>query len=312
MEYQTHSSAQNGQTTDTSGLAKVSDLGARYEVGRGSIEMTTGYGMTAQRGQEYTIKPEVDPLTGLTFTTAAGLPVSNGQPRMTDLVDVGGFKVQVGQAIRDGLIPNPFKLGDAQRPQVATAQLSSDAVDGPAMVNPEGEPSLADTFTADVLPRVSPATTNSIMADMMAGQFSEKTMDYLQLEGGMSAQGLEGVRDAFAGKVTAATGMDEGELADLWKSDRKAFSQAVSEMMKTGSTSAFQSLAAQADAAAYVPLSNDAAMDAWRSADFPQALMDAGLEPIFDGGVVSINIPGRGVVSWIDAVSQGLVKVSRA
>ncbi|WP_394177414.1 hypothetical protein [Yoonia maritima] len=53
-------------------------------------------------------------------------------------------------------------------------------------------------------------------------------------------------------------------------------------------------------------------MTAWRLADFPQALIDAGLEPVFDGGVVSINIPGRGVVKWTDAVSQGLVKVSRS
>ncbi len=59
-------------------------------------------------------------------------------------------------------------------------------------------------------------------------------------------------------------------------------------------------------------MDKDAAMTAWRLADFPQALIDAGLEPVFDGGVVSINIPGRGVVKWTDAVSQGLVKVSRS
>ncbi|MCG3267877.1 hypothetical protein [Yoonia sp. I 8.24] len=88
----------------------------------------------------------------------------------------------------------------------------------------------------------------------------------------------------------------EGELEQAYNADRAGFAKAVTELMKTGSTAAFQQIAQQADAAAWTPLDNDAAMTAWQSPDFPQALMDAGLEPIFDGGVVSINIPGRGVV----------------
>jgi hypothetical protein len=48
-----------------------------------------------------------------------------------------------------------------------------------------------------------------------------------------------------------------------------------------------------------------------RTPDFPQALLDAGIEPIYEGGELAITIPGRGVVKWSDAVSQGLVKVSR-
>ena len=106
--------------------------------------------------------------------------------------------------------------------------------------------------------------------------------------------------------------MDEDELQDLWNDDRAEFAKAAAELMRTGSTSAFQTLAARADAAAWTPLDTDAALTAWRSPDFPQALMDAGLEPSFDGGEVSITIPGRGLVKWSDAVSQGLVKVSRA
>ena len=116
---------------------------------------------------------------------------------------------------------------------------------------------------------------------------------------------------ASAQKVTAATGMDEAELQELWQSNRADFNAAVSEMLKTGSTAAFQSLAAQADAAAYTPLSTDEATKAWRDQDFPQALMDAGLEPSFENGEVSVNIPGRGTVRWSDAVRQGLITVSR-
>jgi hypothetical protein len=58
-------------------------------------------------------------------------------------------------------------------------------------------------------------------------------------------------------------------------------------------------------------MSTDEATDAWKSQGFPQALLDAGLEPSFEGGVVSIKIPGMGVVPWTEAVQRGLVKVSR-
>jgi hypothetical protein len=122
---------------------------------------------------------------------------------------------------------------------------------------------------------------------------------------------LSAVRDAYAAKVTAATGMDEAELQELWQDNRPAFNAAISEMLKTGSTAAFQDLAAQADAAAWTAMSTDEATDAWKSQGFPQALLDAGLEPSFEGGVVSIKIPGMGVVPWTEAVQRGLVKVSR-
>ena len=52
-------------------------------------------------------------------------------------------------------------------------------------------------------------------------------------------------------------------------------------------------------------------MTAWQDADFPQALVAAGLEPVFDGGELAINVPGHGVVKWTEAVQRGLVKVSR-
>jgi hypothetical protein len=132
-----------------------------------------------------------------------------------------------------------------------------------------------------------------------------------QLEGGQSAEALGAVRDAYAAKVTAATGMDEAELQDLWQDNRQSFNAAVSEMLKTGSAAAFQDLAAQADAAAWTPMGTSTATEAWKSLDFLQALIDAGLEPVFDGGVVSINIPGMGVVPWTEAVHRGLVNVSR-
>lgn len=105
--------------------------------------------------------------------------------------------------------------------------------------------------------------------------------------------------------------MDEAELQDLWQDNRQSFNAAVSEMLKTGSAAAFQDLAAQADAAAWTPMGTSTATEAWKSLDFLQALIDAGLEPVFDGGVVSINIPGMGVVPWTEAVHRGLVNVSR-
>jgi hypothetical protein len=312
MEYHTHPSAHNGQTQDTSGTAPAGSSSFSYQVGRGGLEITAGRGMTAQTGHEYSTAPTPDAVTGLTFKTTAGSPVPATGPRMTDLVIVGGMDVLVGQAIRDGLIPSPFNQGTTQRPQVAldapqpyTAEATQNASEAVAY-------DASEDFSQNILPSVSPATTASLEADLMEGEFSEKTMDYFQLEAHLSAGDMGTVRDAYAAKVATATGMDEAELQDLWNGDRAGFAKAASEMLKTGSTSAFQTLAERADAASYVPLSNDEAEQAWRSPDFPQALIDAGLKPSFDGGVVSINIPNRGLVTWADAVAQGLVTVSRA
>lgn len=288
--------------TRTSGFTAV--------VGSGSLEVTAGHGMTVQRGAEHSTVPQAN-AQGLVFSTEAGSPVPGGKPRPNDLVEIGGMRVKVAQAVRDGLIADPSvaafsapQVNQNMNPQVQQQQ-------------PQGAPQQAPydaaaDFSENVLPNVSPATVNSIEADLMEGKFSEKTTDYLMLEGNLNATDMATVRDAYAAKITAATGMDEGELEQAYNADRAGFAKAVSELMKTGSTSAFQSIAQQADAAAWTPLDTDAAMTAWQSPDFPQALMDAGLEPIFDGGVVSINIPGRGVVKWTDAVQQGLVGVSRS
>ena len=178
-------------------------------------------------------------------------------------------------------------------------------------VSPESSESLADSFSSEVLPRVSPATTASIEADLNEGCFSEKTIDYLRFEGGQSTASLNAVRDAYAAKVSAATGLDEGELQELWQFNRPGFNAAVSDMLKTGSTVAFQELASQVDAVNWSQVDTETATEAWRSPDFPQALIDAGLEPVFEGGVVSVKIAGMGVVPWSEAVQRGLVKVSR-
>ncbi|TNE69893.1 MAG: hypothetical protein EP336_00920 [Rhodobacteraceae bacterium] len=301
--------------TPTSNLAPSGQMGFTATVGGGSLEVTSGYGMTQSRGAEVTHTPSADAATGHTFMTEAGHPVPAGGPRPHDLVVIHGMPVKVDQAVRDGLIADPAKAMLTQ-PQRDSLSASEGSPQGNPYQAPEraheAPVSAADTFTKEVLPSVSPATISSLEADLNEGQFSEKTTDYLKLEGGLSDAGLEAVRDAYAAKVTAATGMDEAELQELWQDNRQAFNAAISEMLKTGSTAAFQDLAAQTEAAAWSPLSTDEAMTAWQDTAFPQALIDAGLEPIFEGGEVAINIPGRGVVKWTDAVSQGLVKVSRA
>jgi hypothetical protein len=271
------------------------------------MEMTVGHGLTRQTGMEVTSAPAADAVTGLVFSTEAGFPVPATGPRMHDMVEIGGMKVKVGNAIRDGLIADP-----AKSPEQAPAQARQAAPQVAPQAAPEASPSLADEFSESILPRVSPATVDSISADLIEGTFSDKTLDYLSLEGGLSAGEMGAVRDAFAAKITAATGMDEGELQDLWQSDRKGFAAALGETMKTGSTAAFQALAAQADAASFTPLSTEEAINVWQDAEFPQALIDAGLEPIFDGGQMAINIPGRGIVPWTEAVQRGFVRVSRA
>ena len=295
----------------TSNLAHAdARMGARYEVGRGGLELTTGHGMVRNTGMEYRTAPTADPVTGHTFSTEAGLPVPGGRPRPHDMVEIGGMKVKVEQAVRFGMIADPFNAAPAQAlnaplnaPQHVVQADQSGALEAPE--------NAAESFTADVLPRLSPATVSSLEADLTTGFFTEKTLDYLELEGRQSPQALDAVRDAYAAKITAATGLDEHDLHDLWQNDPARFAAAAGAMMKTGDTSAFQSLAEQADAAAYRPLDDAAATVAWRSPDFPQALIDAGLEPVFEGGEIAVNIPGRGVMKWTDAVSQGVVRVSR-
>lgn len=202
-------------------------MGFTATVGRGSLEVTSGHGMAHSGGVEHTSAPTTDAATGLTFTTEAGLPVPGGNPRPHDLVEIGGMQVKVAQAVRDGLIPDPAKVALAHPHSApysghnAVSQGNPRAAQSAAVAAPESAAGdAADSFTAEVLPRVSPATIASLEADLNEGHFSEKTLDYLMLEGGQSAAELRAVRDAYAAKVTAATGMNEAELQELWQDNR--------------------------------------------------------------------------------------------
>ena len=192
-------SASGNPEASATNLSPSFSSGARYEVGRGSIEIIAGYGMTRSEGVEYTNAPTPDIETGLTFKTQSGAPVPNGQPRMDDLVMIGGMPVRYGQAIRDGLVRNPAALsaGEARGGPVSASQSHTQVTPQPAEnASPEATQSLADNFSSEVLSRVSSATVASLDADLKEGHFSEKTLDYLQLEGGQNLASLSAVRDA--------------------------------------------------------------------------------------------------------------------
>ena len=74
-------SASGNPEASATNLSPSSSSGARYEVGRGSIEITAGYGMTRSEGAEYTNAPTPDIETGLTFKTQSGAPVPNGHAK---------------------------------------------------------------------------------------------------------------------------------------------------------------------------------------------------------------------------------------
>lgn len=312
MEYR-HGVDDQTQTNSTSNIMPRTH-GFTATVGKGGYELVAGQGMTQSRGIDHHTAPVAD-AQGLVFTTEAGSPVPGGKPRPHDLVEVGGYMVKVSQAVRDGLIADPDKTvfnastvnlqAPTQAPQQAPTQTQQQA--------PEQAPyDASEDFRENILPTVSPATTASIEADLMTGEFSQKTLDYLALEANLGANDMTTVRDAYATKIMGATGLGIDDLQAVQQSNPQGFAKAVTEMMRTGSTDGFQSFAQQADDVAFTPLDTDAAMTAWQDPGFPQALIDAGLEPSFDGGVVSINIPGRGLVKWTDAVQQGFVSVDRS
>ncbi len=297
----------------TSNLASPNKpLGFKAEVGKGSIEVMAGRGRTVQTGRETSTTPQPS-ASGLTFSTEMGSPVPNGIPRPHDLVEIGGMKVKVGQAMRDGLIPADLNAAVAPSPfQAPVSEPVSAPVSEPVSEPEHDTYDVSTDFQTHIVPALSPTTMDAIEADMMAGEFTDQTQGYLAFEGNLTPSEMSNVRDAYAAKITAKTGMDEAELQAAHQVDPKGFAKAVSAMLKTGDMTGFDSIAQRAEASAWTALDNDAAMDAWKDPGFPQALIDAGLEPEFKGGEVSVNIPGKGLVKWTDAVAQGYVKVSRS
>lgn len=111
MEYQ-HGVTDAQQTS--SNLAPSGRMGFTGVVGGGSLEVTSGHGMTQTTGVEHHTAPSADPVTAYTFSTEAGLPVPGGTPRPNDMVEIAGMHVKVAQAVRDGLIPDPFRMAPQQ------------------------------------------------------------------------------------------------------------------------------------------------------------------------------------------------------
>lgn len=302
--------ASGQEAESSSNLATPTMTGPRFEWGTGGVEIIAGHSMTRNAPAEVTSAPTVDPTTGLTFKTKAGFPVPAGGPRYNDLVEIDGMWAEVGNAIRDGLIPDPSQARSHPPAQAHQAAPQVNPAVGQSAAE-EAPYDASEDFGTNILPNVSQATMSSLEADLAEGQFSEKTKDYLTLEANLTADEMDNVRDAYAAKVTAATGLDEAELEDLWNNDRASFNAAVNEMLKTGSTSAFQALAEQADAVSYTPMNADEATTVWTHEDFPAALTAAGIKPNFSGPELTIEVPGKGTVLWSDAVRFGYVKVSR-
>lgn len=129
-------------------------------VGRGSLEVTAGHGMVRDAGMEHSTVPQ-DNAQDLIFSTEAGTPVPGGKPRPTDLVEIGGMKVKVAQAVRDGLIADPATAA-MQAPYSApnmNPQLRQQQPQGA----PEQAPyDASEDFSSNILPNVSPAKSTAL------------------------------------------------------------------------------------------------------------------------------------------------------
>lgn len=304
-----------GPAQTTSPLADThTPTGATYTVGGTGHSWVNGQGITAHTGTTHMASPEAD-ATGYVFSTPGGAPIPAGGPRPGDMVEIGGTRTTVEVAIRAGLIDDVLSPG-YQAPQRASQGPNAAPAGDHAQAGVQASDDASYDITADyaqhIAPNLSPQAQDALTADFAEGEFSEKTRQHLALEGNLTEPEMESVRAGYVDKVSTATGLDEAELEQLYNSDRQAFTAAITTMLKTGSTAAFQTLANTAAEPSYTPLSTDEASNAWRSHDFPQALYDANLEPTFPNGVLHVTLPGYGSVKWTDAVAQGLVTVSRA
>lgn len=287
------------------------DLKPRMEWGTGGTEWSPDRGIQRTAGGEFSAAPIADPNTGYIFKTEAGAPVPATGARMHDLVVIEGMPVKVAVAVRLGLIPDPSR-GAVQAPQAAHNAPQQVIQQATQEATPEAAEGLAEAFTNEVMPSLSRQVQDMLVNDLSQGIFSERTTDNLQLETSLPLSELSNIRDAYAEKVTTATGMSEAELEVLFKGNPNGFAQAARDMLKTGSTAAFERLADADYASSFTPLSTDDALTAWQDAEFPRALIEAGIEPVFGGDELSIVIPGKGTVTWTEAVRRGYVKVSRA
>lgn len=292
---------------------------AKVTVGRTGLTSMGGRDPVQDFSGSYTTAPTTDRSTGYEFKTKGHGPIPAGGPRGTDLVTVGGMDLEVQTAIQLGLIDDVLRPGYQPRPfsepQGFTDQDLNDAPirdEDAERFEVGDELSDADLFSQHIASSLSPQAMQMLEADIEDGELSDLTKNYFALEAGLDQGMLDDVHSSFVSKACNASGLTASELSHFYEIDRKGVTAAIMQMVRTGDTSGFAEMGEQADAASRIPLGRDEAAEVWRDAEFPQALIDAGLEPVFEGGAVSINIPGRGTVRWTDAVRQGLVQVSRS
>lgn len=312
----TVTSIQMGTPTEemptTSNLARESDQLATFRVAGGSISLNTG-GETTVRGSASRINTAdmIGEDGGLVCRSITGSPRNAANLNPDDIVKVAGQEMKVALAERLGFISK-----DASGRWAETGSADEVGNEAPQTAPEETGEALADvkaeTALADLCGAVSGTTQVSVLHQIV----SEGTISMPSLERAASEAGVH--PSQMAATINAVHAGFEAQafstIKALGSDDPQGFINWAHETRPGDMRKAMMDHAMNRTTAGYSAMYG-AYVESIADSN-PQGVLDAefgsGITAERVRGVVVLNIPGEGQVSYKAAVKTGLVKVRGA
>jgi hypothetical protein len=340
MEYNYFTDSFTGTGSTPSAQPQPQHREPQIEIGRGGVEVN----ITSQGGME--VKRDggnaFEAASGFTregdlmstVCSPTGSPVTSRAIQPTDTIEIGGMRTTVAVAERMGLVQRQLvdkgaygvsstfvatTEGNASMAPKAQPKGGIQLSDGGTAEEAAGSDFKADTNTEAMLAElnqiVDPSTMfaalNSVLRD---GEVDAKVINRMSQQTGLDPEALlaqvtnvqSGMYDAVTDKLATLGVHDEDVFSDFINSsseNQQRVTEAIRSLMTSNSTKGFEDLAADYRASLY-RLDPDAVTDA----------LDASGVTYFkaSGGVLLVDLPHIGQLSYEQAVKGGFLKVSRA
>ena len=312
----------------------------QIEVGRGGVEVnfTSQGGMEVKRDGGNTFEAasgftrEGDLMS--TVCSPTGSPVTSRAIQPTDTIEIAGMRTTIAVAEREGYIRR--QIVDNGAYGISSTYIATDLGQqaGPVKAQPKGGIQLSDGGTAEeaaasgfkadqqteamlteltqtVVPSTMFAALNSVLRD---GEVDAKVMNRMSQQAGADPEALleqgtagqAGMYDAVTAKL-ATLGVHVEDVFDAFvnssSENQQRLLESIRSLMTSNSTKGFEDLAADYCASLY-RLDPDAVLDALDASGLTYYRAAS--------GVLLVDMPRLGQMSYEQAVKGGFLKVSRA
>lgn len=341
MEYNSYTDSFSGNGSTPSALPQQPQhREPQIEIGRGGVEVnfTSQGGMEVKRDGGNTFEAasgftrEGDLMS--TVCSPTGSPVTSRAIQPTDTIEIAGMRTTIAVAERMGLVQRQIvdhgaygvsstfvatTEGNASMAPKAQAkdgiQLSDggtaeEAAESGFKADQQTEAMLTE-LTQTVDPSTMFAALNSVLRD---GEVDAKVINRMSQQTGVDPETLleqvtavqAGMYDAVTAKLATLGVHDEDVFSDFVNSsseNQQRVTEAIRSLMTSNSTKGFEDLAADYRASLY-RLDPDAVLDALDASGLTYYRAAS--------GVLLVDVPRLGQMSYEQAVKGGFLKVSRA